>query len=75
MRRISIRIGGEGEADAEGTYYFDYFALIQSFADALGKWLASYNDEREKFAAFVERYDETISDSRLLWRPKPSNAE
>lgn len=72
VRRISVCIGGEGEADADGTYYFNFFALIQEFTAAVQKWLASYNDEREKFATFVERYDETISDSRVLRRPKPA---
>jgi hypothetical protein len=74
VRRISIHIGSEGETDSDGTYYFNFFALIQAFAAALQRWFASYNIEREKLAAFVERYDETISDSRFLWRPKAANA-
>ncbi|MER8995576.1 hypothetical protein [Mesorhizobium sp. M0678] len=73
VRRISIRIGGEGET-ADGIHYFNFFALIQVFAAALESWLGSYNDDREKFATFVERYDKTISDSRQLQRP-PSSAK
>ena len=75
VRRISIRIGGESKTEADGTYYFDFFMLIQAVAAALQSWFASYNDKREKFAAFVERYDETVSDSRFLWRPKLPDAE
>lgn len=68
IRRISFRVGGPSDhsrEDGDGTYYFDFYGLIQAFADAQGRWLASYNGDREKFAKFVERYDETISDSRL----------
>ncbi|RWE16967.1 MAG: hypothetical protein EOS76_19650 [Mesorhizobium sp.] len=72
VRRISIRIGGEGGTAADGIYYFNFYSLIQVFAAALQTWLASYNTDREKFAAFVERYDKTISDSRQLWRPVES---
>lgn len=73
VRRISIRIGGEAETDTDtdGIYYFEFYSLIQAFAAALEKWLVSYEAERGKFAKFVERYDETISDSRVLRRPAP----
>lgn len=70
VRRVSIRIGREDEIDADGIYYFNFHALIEAVASALQRWLSSYNEEPSKFATFVERYDETISDSRLLWRPR-----
>ncbi len=69
IRRISFLIGGQGETDAEGTHYFDFMKLVGAFQGGLGRWLQSYNDERSKFVEFVERYDETISDSRMLKRP------
>ena len=66
VRRISVQIGGEGGTDADGVYYFDLFALIKTFSRALEVWLSSYNSNPNKFTLFVERYDETISDSRFL---------
>jgi hypothetical protein len=68
IRRISFRIGGAEDhpkTDVDGIYYFDFLTLINVFALAQAKWIETYNFEREKFSAFVERYDETISDSRL----------
>lgn len=66
-RRISFRVGGDASyASAEvGIYYFEFRQLLDAFAQALSRWIASYNDDRDKFTKFVERYDQTISDSRL----------
>lgn len=64
IRRISFRIGGQpGEEDS--IYYFVFSDLIDVYGKAVGRWLESYNEDRGKFAKFVERYDETISDSRF----------
>jgi hypothetical protein len=68
VRRISFRVGGPADfprVDQDGIYYFDFYGLIQVFAEAQARWLATYNADRGKFAKFVERYDETISDSRV----------
>ncbi|RDS80960.1 hypothetical protein [Dyella psychrodurans] len=67
IRRISFRVGGPPDypRESDGVYYFDFLDLIRAFADAQARWLASYNANTEKFAKFVERYDETISDSRI----------
>jgi hypothetical protein len=68
VRRISFRVGGSPEFtqdSANGVYYFDFYGLIQRFAEAQGRWVETYNMDRDKFAKFLERYDETISDSRL----------
>jgi hypothetical protein len=68
IRRISFRIGGQrGEAD--GIYYFVFSDLINVYGKAIGRWLESYNSDRQKLAKFVERYDETISDSRPAVTP------
>lgn len=67
VRRISLRVGGPSgypREDINGCYYFDFYGLIKTFAAAQAKWIDSYNHNRDKFAKFIERYDETISDSR-----------
>jgi hypothetical protein len=68
VRRISIRVGGKPETDADGTYFFEFMELVRAFQGALSRWIESYNQDRSKFVKFVERYDETISDSRMLIR-------
>lgn len=67
VRRISFRVGGPLEypqEEVDGVYYFDFYRLFQCFAEAQGRWLKTYNEDRDKFTKFVERYDQTISDSR-----------
>lgn len=66
VRRISFRVGDSPEIprDVGGVYYFDFLGLVHAFAQAQARWIESYNNDRGKFAKFVERYDETISDSR-----------
>lgn len=66
-RRISFRVGGDASyaTDESGVYYFEFKQLLDEFAKALNRWIASYNEDRSKFPKFVERYDQTISDSRL----------
>lgn len=67
IRRISFRVGGPPDFPRQtlDTYYFDFWGLIQAFAQAQANWIESYRNDRSKFAKFVERYDETISDSRV----------
>ncbi len=73
-RRISFRVGGDAgfSSNEVGVYYFDFSQLILAFSKALGKWIETYNFDREKFPKFVERYDQTISDSRLAISPHGS---
>jgi hypothetical protein len=67
VRRVSFRIGDSPQIprEAGGVYYFEFLGLIQAFAQAQSRWIESYDRDRDKFAKFVERYDETISDSRV----------
>ncbi|MCF2522399.1 hypothetical protein [Bradyrhizobium sp. G127] len=77
VRRISFRAGGPTDYPKMGTdgiFYFDFYELISAYADAIGRWIATYNDDRPKFAKFVERYDETISDSRVSFTKLASKA-
>lgn len=44
---------------------FNLYGLISTIATGIGKWAESYNTDRDKFLKFIERYDTTISDSRI----------
>ena len=70
VRRISFRVGGKCGGDEDGIYYFRLMDLIEAFTGATERWLRTYNEDRSKFPTFVERYDETVSDSRLMPRPR-----
>jgi len=35
--------------------------------DGIGRWTESYNQDRDKFLTFIERYNLTISHSRMAW--------
>jgi len=65
VRQISFRVGADGDFGRDGIYFFDFKKLIDVCAVAINRWIASYNVDRSKFAKFVERYDMTISDSRI----------
>jgi len=67
VRRISFRVGQSGTVlpDTGSIYFFEFRALIDVLAQAIGQWANSYNVDREKMVKFVERYDETVSDGRL----------
>lgn len=75
IRRISFFVNNKQEAfydETMSTYFFNFYDLINIYADALGNWIESYNQDRDKFAKFVERYDRTVSDSRAYYREKAS---
>lgn len=69
VRRISFHVGGDGDLEEDGIHYFRLMDLIEAFTRATERWLRTYNEDRSKFPIFVERYDETVSDSRILQRP------
>lgn len=75
VRRISFRVGGDGGSEEDGIYYFRLMDLIEAFTRATERWLRTYNEDRSKFPIFVERYDETVSDSRILQRPTSPDAD
>lgn len=43
----------------------DLKGLLKEIGRAIEAWLRTYNEEPDKFAAFVSRYDLIVSDSRL----------
>lgn len=67
-RRISISTGNVPE-EAQGTfddiYYFNLHLFYLAVCDGIGKWLQTYADSYDKFLIFIERWDRTISDSRM----------
>lgn len=44
---------------------FNLYGLITTIGDGVGRWAESYDQERDKILTFIERYDLTISDSRM----------
>lgn len=51
---------------------FNLYGLITTIAAGIGKWGEAYNTDRDKLLKFIERYDTTISDSRMAWFPLPN---
>jgi hypothetical protein len=44
---------------------FNLYSLITAIATGIGRWGETYNSDRDKLLKFIERYDTTISDSRV----------
>lgn len=54
---------------------FSLYGLIKTVGTGIGKWAESYNSDRGKLLKFIERYDTTISDSRMAWFNYENNDE
>lgn len=68
VRRISFRVSAlqqPAQQESGEVFYFDFYPLIQTFGAAQEKWISTYNVIPDKFLQFIERYDQTISDSRV----------
>lgn len=68
VRRISFGVNvpdGGLWSEAENIFYFNFYGLIKVVGDAIGHWLTAHLGDVEWFAMFIERYDETVSDSRV----------
>ena len=46
--------------------------FIDTVAQAISKWVQSYNDNPTKLVHFVKRYDLTVSDMRMAFHDKTS---
>lgn len=71
-RRISLSIGNvPKEAQGVGdTHYFNLHPFYIAVSEGVGKWLQTYANNYDKFLIFIERWDRTISDSRMaLYTP------
>jgi hypothetical protein len=58
---------------APGRKCVSLMRLIQLTAAAISNWAESYNQNPDKFADFVMRYDLTISDSRMVYFHLPTS--
>lgn len=56
------------QADGEKRLHFARLLFVV-LPKAIGKWLQSYNDERDKFLTFVARYDTIVSEARTRTVP------
>lgn len=67
VRCVSFRVGQSQVKlpDTGSIFYFEFIGLINALSQGLERWAHSYELDREKFATFVERYDETVSDIRV----------
>lgn len=68
VRRISLSIGrvpSDKKGAYDDTHYFNLVDLYAAVTTGMGIWLNTYINDYEKFLIFIERWDRTISDSRL----------
>ena len=60
--------------EIDGLKCLDLFRLMTvTLPNGVGHWLKTYNEHREKFVSFVERYDKVVSESRLIYDCLPSS--
>jgi len=71
VRQISFSVSTKNFHERDGIHYFSFHGLIESYAEALVKWVETYNRNTEKRIDLVDRYDKTISDSRLAVYTNP----
>jgi hypothetical protein len=64
-----INIGETIVDDKRMEKQFDLLKLINVLAVGVGKWIETYNSDRQKIEKFVERYDTVVSDARVAYRP------
>jgi hypothetical protein len=67
VKRLKFYVSGEDKPDMIGDVQSNYFnikSLIETISDGISKWANSFNVNKDKLPAFLERYDLVISDSR-----------
>ena len=52
--------------DQSKTGYYELHGLIKALGQACGKWVMTYDADRNKIHSFVKRYDLIASDARML---------
>jgi hypothetical protein len=65
-KRISFCVARSGYIPAPDLdiVYFNLADFIQEMAQALSRWIQTFQDHPNKMLVFIERYDRVISDSR-----------
>jgi hypothetical protein len=72
VRRLVAYVGElpkEVKLDQSATGYYNLQKLILEFGAACGRWIETYDKDREKIEAFVKRYDLITSDARMMRVP------
>lgn len=67
VKRLKFYVSKNDKLDMIGdnqSNYFNITTLIDIVANGIDKWAVSFNNHKEKFPAFLDRYDLIISDSR-----------
>ncbi len=67
VKRLKFYVSREDKPDMLGDVQSNYFnikSLIQVISDGIYTWADSFNTDKDKFPAFLNRYDLIISDSR-----------
>src|SRR5690606_13326983 len=67
VKRLKFYVSGEDKPDILGDVQSNYFnikSLMQVISDGIERWADSFNEDKDKITAFLERYDLIISDSR-----------
>jgi hypothetical protein len=65
VRRISLHSGAKPFYESDGIHYFSFYELLMEIGRSHVRWLETYNHDLRKRVDFVNRYDKTISDSRV----------
>ena len=67
---LILSVGNSTEplpAYRNGAKRFNLKGLIDTTANAVSRWIETYNHSPEKLADFVNRYDQTVSDTRVAY--------
>jgi hypothetical protein len=74
VRKISYGTGIKpGYHEEAEVFLFDFMDLVHAFAAALQRWIPTVQADPDKLRAFVDRYDQVLSDTRIARRPAPDS--
>ncbi|MEJ7677406.1 MAG: hypothetical protein WKG06_05945 [Segetibacter sp.] len=67
VKKVKFYVSGEDKPDIISDVQSNYFnikTLVDVISGGISKWADSFNNDKDKIPAFLERYDLVISDSR-----------
>ena len=70
VRRLLFYISSENKyfpKETDEGKYFNLNKLIEIIAGGIKKWGNSYNDNKDKFKDFIDRYERILSDQRMTF--------